>query len=162
MVAIVESVSDQVPPDIESKKTVVVPAQREENPEIAAGRALMVIIMEVEQPVPRVYEMVSVPGNRAVKNPSESIEALVFEADHVPPANESVREVEEPAQRVVAPEIPEGFGFTEIANEAEQPVGKTYQTVSIPDVIEVSDPEASMFAIVESVSDQVPPVTESK
>ena len=106
--------------------------------------------------------MVSVPGNRVVKNPRESTEALVFEADHDPPANESVSKVEEPAQRIEVPDIPEGFGFTEIANEAEQPVGKTYQTVSIPDATEASEPDASIFAIEESVSDQVPPGVESK
>jgi len=101
----------QVPPDVASVNVADEPEHNVVVPDIAAGSALMVIIVVTRQPA--LYDIVAVPALTPVTIPlAEPIVARPVLLAQVPPVNESVSVIVEPTQTAAGPPMAEGSGTT--------------------------------------------------
>ena len=126
----------QVPPEVALVNVVLAPAQTAEDPAIAAGEELTVIVAVEVQPVGKVYVITAVPDETPfripVVLPIVAIDVLLLL--HDPPVVVFVSVVFVPAQTDKVPDIAAGSGFvttvTELPEEQPPFVAVTVYTLS--------------------------------
>ena len=112
IIAIVESLVAQLPPEMESTKIELVPVQIVVFPVITDGFGYIVIGKVVLQPVPKVYWIFVDPGAKPVTTPESEILAIAASAtDQVPPPSVSTNVVIWPKQKALDPIIALGDAF---------------------------------------------------
>jgi len=114
---------DQLPPVVAFDKVVVAPIETPDAPVIAAGDALIVIVVVLKHPLPSVYVIVAVPGDIPITIPvAESTVALVgLLVDQTPPGVAWLSAVVSPTHTLSVPVIAAGVAFTVTCVMLEQP-----------------------------------------
>jgi hypothetical protein len=103
-----------VPPVVPSVKVIVEPTHTGDDPGIADGVVLTVIMVVVVQPVPREYVISDVPDMIPVTTPvpPTTVATVVVPLVQVPPVVPSVNVIVVPEQKADEVEIAPGSAFT--------------------------------------------------
>jgi hypothetical protein len=144
-----------VPPVVVLVRIVVLPTQTTAVPPIVAGRAFMVIVVVLIQPVDNAYVIRDVPAPTPLTSPEPAsiVAAVVLELVHVPPAGvDAIVEVL-PIQMDAVPVIVEGFGLTVNVAVLTQPVD-----VSVKLIREVPPEKAATTPVVPPINATEPVV----
>jgi hypothetical protein len=135
---------DHVPPAILLLNVVFAPTHATALPVIAPGNGLTVIVCETEQPVVKVYDIVSTPSATPVtipvEEPTVAIDKLLL--DQAPKAVASVKLVVVLTQALL-PDIGAGIGRTLTDAVTKQPVAEdVYVMLGVPELTPVTIPVA--------------------
>jgi hypothetical protein len=149
-----------VPPVVALVSKVVVPAHTLGDPLIAAGDAFTVTTWVLIQPVPTVYDIVTVPGAMPVTIAVVGVTVAMPVApdDHTPPPVELSSAVVFPWHTTATPPIAVGNGFTVTGLVTKHPLLRVYCTVAVPGPAADTTPDVtSTLATKVLLLDHVPP-----
>ena len=152
---------DQLPPVVAFDRVVVAPMVTKGALVIAAGDALMVIVVVLMHPLPSEYVMVAVPGDIPVTTPvAESTVAFAgLLVDQMPPGVAWLSAVVAPTQTLSVPFMAAVAAFTVTCVILEQPAPIAYVTLVVPTATPVTMPvEMPTVAFVGALLTHVPPV----